>query len=58
MALLRFLVQLTVFIGALACAAAMVLVLILMVRYPPILVVVGIACLLFYGVLKRLPKIG
>lgn len=58
MALIRFLIALLIFIGALASAFALVLAVILILRFPPILIAVGIACLLFSWVLKRFPKIG
>ncbi|EXF92696.1 hypothetical protein HK44_002945 [Pseudomonas fluorescens HK44] len=58
MVLIRFLIALLTFIGALASAFAVVLVVILMLRFPPILIAVGLACLLFHWVLKRLPRIG
>ena len=58
MALIHFLTALLTFIGVLASAFAVVLAVILMLRFPPILIAVGIACLLFNWVLKRLPKIG
>ena len=57
MALIRFLIALLSFIGVLASAFAVVLAVILMLRFPPILIAVGIAFLLFHGVLKCLPKI-
>lgn len=58
MPLVRFLVALVTFIGLLASAATVVLAVILMLRFPPFLITVGIACLIFYGVLKRFPRIG
>lgn len=58
MALIRFLIAILTFIGVLASAFALVLAVILMLRFPPILIAVGIACLLFHWVLKRLPTIG
>lgn len=57
MALMRFLIALLTFIGALASAFALVVAVILILRYPPILIAVGIACLLFSRVLRRFPKI-
>lgn len=58
MALIRFMIALLTFIGVLASALAVVLVVVLMVRFPPILVVVALAFLLFHWLLKRLPRIG
>lgn len=58
MALIRFLVVLLTFIGVLASAFSIVLGVILMLRFPAILIAVAIAYLLFHWVLKRLPKIG
>jgi len=57
MALIRFLIALLIFIGVLASASVIVLAGILMLRFPPILVAVGIAFLLFYWVLQRFPSI-
>lgn len=53
MALIRFLITLFTFIGVLASASAVVLTVILIVRFPPILIAVGIALLLFHWLLKR-----
>ncbi|WP_167492586.1 hypothetical protein [Pseudomonas leptonychotis] len=58
MVLVRFLIALVAFIGVLASSAAVVLAVILLLRFPPLLVTAGIACLFFYGVLKRFPRIG
>jgi len=58
MALIRFLVALLTFIGVLASASLVVLAVILMLRFPPILIAVGIAFLIFHWLLKRLPSIG
>ncbi len=57
MALIRFLIALLIFIGVLASTSAAIFAVILMLRFPPILVAVGIAFLLFYWVLKRFPSI-
>ena len=57
MALIRFLIALLIFIGVLASASVIVFSVILMLRFPPMLVAVGIAFLLFYWVLKRFPSI-
>ena len=58
MALIRFLIALLTFIGVLASTCAVVLAVILMLRFPPILITVGTAYLLFHWVLKRLLRIG
>lgn len=55
MALLRFLTTLLTFIGVLASASAVVLTVILILRFPPILIIVGIALPLFHWMLTRLP---
>lgn len=57
MALIRFLIALLTFIGALASASALVLGVILMLRFPPILIAVAIAFFLFHWALKLRPKI-
>jgi hypothetical protein len=44
MTLLRFLLCLLAFIGALAAAGVLILSLILMIRFPPLLVAVVLAC--------------
>ncbi|EJM17146.1 hypothetical protein PMI22_03693 [Pseudomonas sp. GM21] len=54
MALIRFLIKLFTFIGLLVSASALVLTVILILRFPPILIAVGIALLLFQWLLKRL----
>jgi len=58
MELIRFPITFLTFIGILASAFAVVLAVILMLRFPPILIAVGMACLLFRCVLKRFPSIG
>lgn len=58
MALIRFLIAHLIFIGVLTSAFAVVLAGILMLRFPPILITVGTAYLLFHWVLKRLLRIG
>ena len=55
---IRLLIALLIFIGVLVSASAVVLAVILMLRFPPILIAVGLACLLFHWVLKRFPTIG
>lgn len=54
MTLLRFLVSLLAFIGALAAAGTLVLSLILMIRFPPLLVAVVLACWILCKLLKVL----
>lgn len=54
MALIRFLIRLFTFIGVLASASAVVLTVILILRFPPILIAVGIALLLFQWLPKHL----
>lgn len=58
MALIRFLIVLLTFIGVLASASLVVLAVTLMLRFPPILIAISVAFLLFHWVLKRLPTIG
>ena len=53
MTLLRFLLCLFAFIGALAAAGALVISVLLMLRFPPLLVAVLLAC----WILNRLIKI-
>lgn len=53
MALIRFLITLFTFIGVLASASAVVLTVILILRFPPVLIAVGIALLLFQWLLQR-----
>lgn len=53
MALIRFLIKLFTFIGVLASASAVVLTVILILRFPPILIIVGIALLLYHWMLTR-----
>lgn len=53
MALLKFLLCLLAFIGALAAASALVISVLLMLRFPPLLVAVLLAC----WILNRLIKI-
>ena len=58
MALIRFLIALLTFIGVLVSVSLVVPAMILMLRFPPILIAVCIAFLLFHWVLIRLPRIG
>lgn len=58
MALIRFVIALLTFIGVLASASIVVNAVILMLRFPSILIAVGIAFLLFQWVIKRLLRIG
>lgn len=53
MTLLRFLFYLFIFIGALAAAGLLVLSILLMLRFPPLLVAVVLAC----WILNRLCKL-
>lgn len=54
MTLLRFLLCLFIFIGALAAAGALVLSILLMLRYPPLLIAVVLACWALCKLLKAL----
>lgn len=54
MSLLRFLLCLFAFIGALAAAGALVLSLMLMLRFPPLLIAVALACWLLSKLLRVL----
>lgn len=54
MMLLKFLLSLLVFIGALAAAGALVLSAVLMLRFPPLLVAVVLACWILCRLLKAL----
>ena len=54
MTLFRFLFCLFAFIGALAAAGALVLSIVLMLRFPPMLVAVLLACWILYRLLKML----
>lgn len=47
MALVRFLMNLLTFVGALESASALMLTVILMLRLPPFLITLVVACLLF-----------
>ena len=58
MTLLRFLLCLFIFIGALAAAGAMVISVLLMLRFPPLLVVVVLACWILCKLLKAFRKPG
>jgi hypothetical protein len=53
MTLIRFLITLFTFIGVLASVSAVVLTVILILRFPPILIAVGIALLLFQWLLQH-----
>lgn len=53
MTLLRFLFCLFIFVGALAAAGVLVLSILLMLRFPPLLLAVVLAC----GVLSRLLRL-
>ena len=54
MTLLRFLLCLFAFIGALAAAGTLVVSIVLMLRFPPLLVAVLLACWILNRLLKRL----
>ncbi|MEW5698327.1 hypothetical protein [Pseudomonas synxantha] len=54
MLLLRFLLCLFIFVGALAATGALVLSLLLMLRFPPLVLVVVLACWILNRVLRRL----
>ena len=54
MALLRFLLCLFAFIGALAAAGTLVVSIVLMLRFPPLLVAVLLACWILNRLLKVL----
>lgn len=51
--LLRFLLSLFAFIGALAAAGALVVSIVLMLRFPPLLIAVVLACWIFCKLQKR-----
>ncbi|BAT67270.1 hypothetical protein [Pseudomonas aeruginosa] len=54
MLLLRFLLHLLIFIGALAAATALVLSILLMLRFPPLLLAVVLACWMLNRLLRLL----
>ncbi|TBU79815.1 hypothetical protein DNK06_12100 [Pseudomonas daroniae] len=56
MTLLRFLLCLFTFIGALAAAGALVISVLLMLHFPPLLVAVVLACWLLSKLLKAFRK--
>ncbi|MFE1816993.1 hypothetical protein [Metapseudomonas otitidis] len=56
MTLLRFLLYLFTFIGALAAAGALVISVLLMLRFPPLLVAVVLACWILCKLLNALAK--
>jgi hypothetical protein len=58
MMLLRFLFHLFTFIGALAAAGALVVSIVLMLRFPPLMIAVGLACWLLNCLLKLQRKIS
>jgi len=57
MVLIRFLIKPLTFIGILASASAVVLAVILIMRFSPILIVFIITCLLFQLLLNRTPRV-
>ncbi|EPM0507948.1 hypothetical protein C1X72_29465 [Pseudomonas sp. FW306-2-2C-D06B] len=54
MPLLRFLLCLFIFVGALAAAGALVLSILLMLRFPPLLLTVVLACWILSRLLRLL----
>ena len=54
MSLLRFLLCLFIFVGALAAAGALVLSILLILRFPPLLLVVVLACWILSRLLRLL----
>ena len=56
MTLLRFLLCLFVFIGALAATGALVFSIVLMLRFPPLMVTVVLACWALYKLLSRVDE--
>jgi len=54
MPLLRFLLCLFIFVGALAAAGALVLSILLMLRFPPLLLTVVLACCILSRLLRLL----
>lgn len=58
MMILRFLLSLFAFIGALAAAGALVVSIVLMLRFPPLLVAVLLACWILSKLLKMLRTPG
>jgi len=54
MMLLRFLLCLFAFIGALAAAGALVVSVVLMLRFPPLLIAVVLACWILCTLLNKL----
>jgi len=58
MMLLRFWLSLFAFIGALAAAGALVVSIVLMLRFPPLLIAVVLACWILYRLLKVLHSPG
>ncbi len=52
MALLKFLLCVLAFIGALAAAGVLVISVVLMLRFPPLLVAVVLACWIFCRLMK------
>lgn len=55
MSLLRFLLCLFIFVGALAAAGALMLSILLMLRFPPLLLAVVLACWILSRLLRLLP---
>ncbi|RYF49437.1 MAG: hypothetical protein EOO38_07905 [Cytophagaceae bacterium] len=57
MSLFRFLLCLFIFIGALTAAGALVLSILLMLRFPPLLIAVVLACWILNRLFKLLHKL-
>ncbi|UXJ45656.1 hypothetical protein N6T38_27045 [Pseudomonas aeruginosa] len=53
MALLKFLLCLLAFIGALAAAGVLVISIVLMLRFPPLMIAVVLACWIFCRLMKK-----
>lgn len=56
MMLLRFLLSLFAFIGALAAAGVVVVSIVLMLRFPPLLIAVVLACWILSWLQRRLTR--
>lgn len=54
MSVIRFLFLLFTFFGVLAGCAAAVLMVVVMLRFPPLLIAVGLACWMFVVVLRKI----
>jgi len=58
MMLLRFLLSLFAFIGALAAAGALVVSIVLMLRFPPLMIAVVLACWILCWLLNKADKLS